>query len=195
MNKFPWIEIEALAQMLEVAADKIERGEPLTTGDAGGGGKYLERDVVVEVLRAAAAQQPLGPIFRSGRPPHREDWKLWHKVAMEERRLGSKAKAFAAISVATQRSPAAVKKAYQRLVTKERESFRETFLSGHWPGDCWNMTDAEIDEMVKEDAFQYVDAERRPIDMGAHWRARRQAELDEIKKLTGWKELPPVPGQ
>lgn len=193
--KLPWMQTEVAAQTLLEAAKKIERGETLMHGDAGNGARYIERDVVVEALRAMATGRTLGQTFSQGRPPRLDDWKLWRAVADESKRLGSQAAAFHAIAAASGRTTAGVKKSYQRLVAAEQVRARSQFLAGRWPTGYWGMSDADIDQMVEEDGFRYVDTQGQPVDMAAQLRARREQEIQEIKDATGWSELPRVEGQ
>lgn len=188
--KLPWMSKEQAQASLLEAARRIEAGETLHHGDAGGGCRYIERELVVEALRAFIAGKSLGQAFQVGRPPMTGDWKLLHEVAEKKRQLGSQAAAFQAIAKVWGRTPAAIKKSYQRLAVAERDRFRKQFLAGEWPSGYWNMSDEEIDREVAEDGFNYINAKGEPVDMAAQLRLRRFEEREEIKALTGWSTIP-----
>lgn len=192
--KLPWMSKEQAQASLLEAARRIEAGETLHHGDAGGGDRYIERELVVEALRAFIAGKTLGQAFQVGRPPMTGDWKLLYEVAKKQRELGSQAAAFEAIAKAWGRTTAAIKKSYQRLATAERDRCRRQFLAGEWPTGCWDMSDEEIDREVAEDGFNYIDAMGEPVDMAAQLRLRLHEDREEIKALTGWSTIPLVEG-
>lgn len=90
-SKLPNMTREALHELLRLAAAKIDIGEPLPTGASPDGrARYLERDVVVAVLRALGAGEP----YTARLPRLREnDEQFWgpilRDVDTEARRAGA----------------------------------------------------------------------------------------------------------
>lgn len=189
-RRLPWIGEQYLKNCLLAAADKIENGASLLTGDAQGGARYIEREIVVETLRAVATDTPLGKVFRRG-PEPTHHWDILRQVSLAQKGRDTLDAAIKEVAARSGKAFAATKKAYQRARSKEQRSYKKAFLEKRWPDWVfWDMTDEDIEQFLRENPYNFVDAEGRPVDMRANLRQRRDDEIAHILRLTGLKGLP-----
>lgn len=189
-RRLPWIGEQYLKNCLLAAADKIENGTALLTGEAQGGDRYIEREIVVETLRAVATGTPLGKVFRRG-PEPTHHWDILRQVSLAQEGRDTLDAAIKEVAARTGKTFDATKKAYQRARGKEQRSYQTAFLEKRWPDWVfWDMTDEDIEQFLRENPYNFVDAEGNPVDMRASVRRRRDAEIAHILRLTGLKALP-----
>jgi hypothetical protein len=194
-GKLPRIPKSDIRYVLEEIARKIERGDSLAHGDARGGGRYIERDIAVTVLRAVAeGRSATKALVGNGKLPQPRT-AILQRVAAEMRKAGmgrgAQTKAFTAIAKQDGKRASAVKAEHKRAIRADRESWRREFLAGRWPGSpFWDMTEAEIDDALASQPFRIESESGAEIDPRLYYYARRDAEIANILRMTGWRSLP-----
>lgn len=198
--KLPYTPADIEPHILRDIAAKIERGEPLLTGYADQGVRYIERDIAVAVLRALADGGTVASVLRIGAP--RTPWQVTlARVSRAIQEHGTRAAAFKAIAKEdTERrisaltvldgsaapiSPDSVRRRFNRARAQEREYYRRAWCDGSFLS-CWpvDATDDEIAAEAAKDGFMEAEDEE------TMWRNRRDALRAQAKRLTGWKVLP-----
>jgi len=202
-RKLPRIPKDAIPNILQDAAKKIERGEPLLVGRSRIGDPYLEGAIVATVLRAVAAALAEGKdeiklnlkeLYGEGSMPEHHLVKLKRFEEAFAKHGGNKTAAFKAMarkaplaSSGKQRTYLAFQQDHKRALKAQRDRWRRAYLSGQWPnfpGSAWRMTDSEIEAQILADKMTDASSARTNLH------ARRNAELQVIRDLTGWKTLP-----
>lgn len=194
-RKLPRIPKAELHYVLGEIAGKLERGESLAHGDAGGGVSYIERDIAVAVLRAVAeGRNPSKVLFGSGALPQPRNVIL-KRVATEVARLGggrgAQRRAFDVIAKQDGRHASAVKADHARAVKADHEHWRYEFKACRWPKlPFWDMTDEQVDEWLSSEPISIVDEHGAAVEPATYFRARRDEEVKHVLQMTGWRSLP-----